>query len=132
MLRKLSPSNEKGFTIIELMVVIAILGILAAIAIPNFIYYRDKSFCSAAESDGNSIAVAMSDYYGDPSHVTLETTVATFLNPLSGPSGNVNTATISGSVTAIVITVTDISGRCPAAYQANQSNWAGGIFTKTM
>ena len=49
-------NNKKGFTLIELMIVIAIIGILAAIAIPNFISYRNKSFCSSAESDANSIA----------------------------------------------------------------------------
>jgi len=132
MIQKLRGNNQKGFTLIELMIVIAIIGILAAIAIPNFISYRDKAFCSAAESDANNIAIAMADYYADPSHVTIEITVATFLDPLSGPAGNVNTATISGSVAAIVITVTDTSGRCPTAYQANQSDWAGGVFTKTM
>ena len=54
MLQKLQ-SNNKGFTLIELMIVIAIIGILAAIAIPNFISYRDKTYCSAAETDSDRI-----------------------------------------------------------------------------
>ena len=55
--------NEKGFTLIELMIVIAIIGILAAIAIPNFIAYRNKSFCTKVESDANNIIAAISDYF---------------------------------------------------------------------
>jgi len=38
-----SPNKEKGFTLIELMIVIAIVGIIAAIAIPNFNIYRQKA-----------------------------------------------------------------------------------------
>jgi len=46
-----TKKEEKGFTLIELMIVVAIIGILAAIAIPQFASYRERAFNSAAITD---------------------------------------------------------------------------------
>ena len=108
--------NQKGFTLIELVIVIAIIGILAAIAIPNFISYRNKAFCSKAESDSHSVVAALSSYFSEPNHTStptipeLRSTANLVLN-----NNNQATLTRSGTGNAIIwtIAVTDGSTRCP-------------------
>lgn len=129
-------ANEKGFTLIELMIVIAIIGILAAVAIPNFIAYRDKAYCSAAEKDANSLAGAVAEYFAIPSHTTWSTVThsggpaTTGGLRLSAMSGD-NTATLGGTVDGITISVVDGSGRCPVDYMEAQAAAGWSSSTRT-
>lgn len=57
--------GQKGFTLIELMIVVAIIGILAAIAIPNFLRYQAKSKQSEAKTNLSGIFTSQTSYFGD-------------------------------------------------------------------
>ena len=57
--------NETGFTLIELMIVIAIIGILAAIAIPNFVSYRRRAYNASANTGIKNLYTAAQAYFTD-------------------------------------------------------------------
>ncbi len=74
--------SKKGFTLVELMIVVAIIGILAAIAIPNFLNFRLKAKTSEAKSNLGAIRSTEVAYFAEwgnyiinqantPDHTTL-------------------------------------------------------------
>lgn len=114
--------NKKGFTLIELMIVIAIIGVLAAIAIPNFISYRNRSYCSATETTARNVAAAIAEYYSVPSRTAEKPNESELLfdqDAITRYDITLSTNTSGG----IIITAVDPNKRCPDDYMDASEQW---------
>jgi prepilin-type N-terminal cleavage/methylation domain-containing protein len=125
-LKKLS---SKGFTLIELMIVVAIIGILAAVAIPKFADLVTKSKEASCKGSLGSVRSAVSIYYGDAEgvypdnlfvglttgdkYLPSQTGLGNFTVPVNklGNPGHTSAITLaSGVAQATNNTVTDAAG----------------------
>ncbi len=79
------PRRYAGFTILELMLAMAILGLLAAVAIPNFLHYQATSRRSEAFTNVQAIANMEITYFGE--HDTYFQVPVSYPDPAGKPSG---------------------------------------------
>ena len=104
MLSKLKRNNKKGFTLIELMIVVAIIGIMAAIAIPNFLNYMCKSKQSEAKVGLGTLATGQESYYVEYDSYTSSLTRAASSPTMKGKNPRYVFSIATGDVSATQFT----------------------------
>ena len=127
---------KKGFTLIELMIVVAIIGILAAIAIPKFADLINKSKEGATKGSLASVRSAIQVYYGDnegwfpADDLACLTASAKYLSAV--PVAKLpNTGHVDTGGVNTVIGITDIGGWDYANLPATPSTWGNFVVSCT-
>jgi type IV pilus assembly protein PilA len=102
---QMKASAQKGFTLIELMIVVAIIGILAAVAIPAYKDYVVKARMANVVSATNAVKTAMADCLQTNNGATGSCDTATKLG-IALPSATTDLASVGITASTAVITAT--------------------------
>lgn len=119
-MKKVSYVN--GFTLVELMIVIAIIGILAAVAIPNYRKYQAKSKTSEAKIQLSAIYMSEISFQGE---ADVFASCLSDMGYEAFPSGGADTAYYSVGFGSATYSTVPTGITCTAGAAANVSYWQG-------
>jgi type IV pilus assembly protein PilA len=122
---RLDGSIEQGFTVIEFLVVIIIIGILLAIAVPSYLGFRDRAANNAAKASLRAAVPSAEAYYADNGAYTgMDTAALVAID--SGVSSTLTVASVTTTTYCLTDTVSgkvwSVAGPEPSSTDYHPSN----------
>lgn len=124
----MAKSRRNGFTFVELMVAMALLGLLSAMAIPRFRNYKERSYVAAMRTDLGHLRIALEEHFAEHQRYTTDTTALDF-RPTSGIQINLSSTQLDGGYRAVAQHVLLPNVQCSVAAGSDAVGIEAGSIT---
>jgi type IV pilus assembly protein PilA len=120
---KFRRSGEHGFTLIEILIVVAVLGVLAAVVIPSFSTFSTNASVAAANSEVQNVYMAAVAYQSSTSEWPEDTTNAGFTDYVTGELRATYSFDSNGQITEVDTTAVDKPWPSTIEFDEDSQQW---------